>query len=365
MTDSDADGSLYPYTFGRSKVVTVKDIAEMCGVSPSTVSNVLNGKNKVGEEVRQRVLEAVEQTGYQPNFFAQGIRKLKTRTIGIIVEDLCQFTSPHIVETILDYLEQHGYKTVLMNLRMYYRWKKSHLEDTVVLNEALKSVLQQMQAIKVDGIIYVAAHTRVMNVMPKDYPIPTVFAYGYEDREGVPSVIIDDEASSYELVSYMIGQGHKKIGIIGGAEDNFHTKARLKGLQHALFDAGIPFDPSSVRYGTWVWESGYELSKVLLKNDYTALWCMNDRMASGAYVGARELGLEVGRDVAIAGFDDHELASSLYPTLTTSKLPLYDIGYKAAILLVDMLENGDSFEMPESPIRMRCQMVVRNSVNKI
>lgn len=346
-------------------MVTLKDLAEMCGVSTSTVSNVLNGKNKVGDEVRQRVLEAVEQTGYQPNFFAQGIRKLKTRTIGIIVEDLCQFTSPHIVETILDYLEQHGYKTVLMNLRMYYRWKKSHIEDPVVLNEALRSVLQQMQAIKVDGIIYVAAHTRIMNVMPEDYPIPTVFAYGYEDREGVSSVIIDDEASAYELVNYLIDNGHRRIGVIGGTEDNFHTKARLRGFQRALFEAGIPYDPGCVRFGTWVWESGYELSKELLTGDVTALWCMNDRMASGAYVGARELGLEVGRDIAVAGFDDHELSSALYPTLTTSRLPLYDIGYSAAIILVDLLEKGDEYVFPESPIRIKCQLVVRNSVNKI
>lgn len=345
-------------------MVTLKDIAEMCGVSTSTVSNVLNGINKAGDEVKQRVLAAVEETGYQPNFFAQGIRKTKTKTIGIIVEDLCQFTSPHIVETILDHLEQNGYKTVLMNLRMYYRWKKSFVEDPVVLNEALKSVLQQMRAIKVDGIIYVAAHTRVMKVMPDDFPIPTVFAYGYEDREGIPSVIIDDEASAYELVSYLIGKGHRKIGVIAGSEENFHTKARIKGFQRALFDAGIPFDPNSIHFGDWYWDSGYELSKELLKNDYSALWCMNDRMASGAYVGSRELGFEVGKNLAIAGFDDHELSSSLYPTLTTLRLPLYDIGYKAAMLLVDMLEHPDSFAMPQSPFRVKGELVVRNSVNQ-
>ena len=333
----------------------------MCGVSVSTVSNVLNGKNKFGEEVRQKVMAVVEETGYQPNFFAQGIRKLKTRTIGIIVEDLCQFTSPHIVETILDHLEQHGYKTVLMNLRMYYRWKKSHLEDTVVLNEALKSVLQQMQAIKVDGIIYVAAHTRHMNIVPEGFPIPTVVAYGYEENRDVPSVFIDDIASSVELVNYIISKGHTRIGVIGGTKDNFHTKARIEGLKEALKENGIKYEPSLLCYGDWAWQSGYELSKKLLKKDITAIWCMNDRMASGAYIGARELGFEVGRDIAIAGFDDHELAASMYPTLTTTRLPLYDIGYMAAMLLVDQLEKED-FEMPKEPIRMKCQMVARNSV---
>lgn len=138
-----------------------------------------------------------------------------------------------------------------------------------------------------------------------------------------------------------------------------------RGFQQTLYEAGILYNPDNIRFGTWVWESGYELAKELLRKDITALWCMNDRMASGAYAAARDLGLEVGRNIAVAGFDDHELSSALYPTLTTSRLPLYDIGYKAAMLLVDMLEADENYEPPQSPIRMKCTLVERNSVNSV
>lgn len=334
----------------------------MCGVSVSTVSNVLNGKNKFSEEVKEKVMSVVEKTGYQPNFYAQGIRRLRTQTIGIIVEDMCQFTSPHIVESILNSLERNEYKTVLMNLRMYSRWSQSsHLEDTVVLQEQLKSVLKQMQAIKVDGIIYVAAHTRRMNVVPKDFPIPTVVAYGYEENKAVPSVIIDDVTSAKELVEYIISKGHTRIGVVAGTKENFHTEARIEGLKEALKKAGLMFDESDVLYGNWFWESGCELTKKLIDKGVTAIWCMSDRMATGAYIAAQELGVTVGRDISIVGFDDHEMAEVMYPPLTTTRLPLYDIGYKAAELLLDLLETPD-FKAPTEPIRMKCEMKIRNSV---
>ena len=98
---------------GFDKLVTLKEIARMCDVSITTVSNVLNGKPKVSEETRQRVLEVVKQTGYQPNYFAQGMRKQKTRIIGIIVEDLDLFSTPPIVEAIMAYCDDNNYRTIL------------------------------------------------------------------------------------------------------------------------------------------------------------------------------------------------------------------------------------------------------------
>ena len=348
---------------GIGAMVTLKDIARMCNVSPSTVSNVLNGKNSMGDEVKQRVLEAVRETGYQPNYYARNMRTNKSGTVGIIVEDLCQFSSPFIVEMILEYLEQQGYRPILMNLRMYYKLKNTNIEDEDALCKILEPVVQQMEAIKVEGIIYVAAHCRMLKKVPKLIQYPAIYSYAYADYDK-KSVIIDDETGANDMVSYLISKGHRDIGIIAGSSDNYHTIARIKGCQRAMFNAGILFDPDRLLYGAWDRESGYNQAKKILKKGITALWCMNDRMASGAYQAAREMGMEVGKDISIAGFDDHELASTLYPLLTTYELPLYAIGYRAAQMLVDLINGNEKALPPDGPLKLKGQMVIRNSVTE-
>lgn len=347
-------------------MVTLKDIAKMCNVSPSTVSNVLNGKSSMGEQVRERVLAAVRETGYRPNYYARSMRVNKTNTIGIIVEDLCQFSSPNVVEMVLEYLEQHGYRYILMNLRMYYKLK-NNIEDEEALCEILEPVIQQMESIKIDGIVYVAAHCRMLKKVPKLFSLPTVFTYAYANSKDMKSVIIDDENSAITMMDYLLSKGHHEIGIIAGTEDNYHTKERLKGCQRSMYKAGILYNPDRICFGDWSRESGYEKAKILLKKGVTALWCMNDRMASGAYMAIREKGLEVGKDVSVTGFDNIELASNIYPTLTTCQLPLYAIGYKAAQLIVSILEKeeGDDQAKDGSTIRLKSELVERDSVAEL
>lgn len=342
-------------------MVTLKELAKMCDVSPSTVSNVLNGKNSMSNQVRERVLEAVKSTGYQPNIYARNMRVNKTETIGIIVEDLCQFSSPYIVEMILDNLEKKNYWPVLVNLRMYHKLD-DNIEDEDGLCRILEPIIQNMKSIKVDGIIYVAAHCRTLKKVPKFFDVPTVFTYAYAGSGEKKSVIIDDENSALEMMEYIISKGHTDIGIIAGSEENYHTIARLKGCQQAFFNAGLLYDPDKVGYGSWNRESGRRQAEVILKKGVTALWCMNDRMAAGAYEAAREMGLTVGKDISIAGFDNIELAENLYPSLTTCKLPLYEIGTKAADLLIDMLENKNDSTEEKSPVKILGEMFVRDSV---
>ena len=105
--------------FGRrTRMVTLKEIARECNVSPTTVSNILNGKPKVSEETKERVLETVNRLGYRPNYIAQGLRNQKTKMIGIIAEDIAQFTTPEIVEGIMSYCEEKGYRSIVKNLRL-------------------------------------------------------------------------------------------------------------------------------------------------------------------------------------------------------------------------------------------------------
>src|SRR5690606_20004378 len=165
----------------------------MCGVSTSTISNVLNGKRKVSEATRQKVLEVVRKTGYQPNYFAQGMRKQKTNMIGIIAEDLLQFSSPPIIERIMAYCEDMHYRTVLINMRMYDKWKDTWYDDEEKLQPVLRPALRVLSPTRVARVISLAGHGRVINCFPDDFEAPAIVVYAYSASPKCASVVIDDE----------------------------------------------------------------------------------------------------------------------------------------------------------------------------
>ena len=214
----------------EKSLITQKEIAEMCGVSISTISNVLNGKRKVSEATRQRVLEVVRKTGYQPNYFAQGMRKQKTNIIGIIAEDLIQFSSPPIIERIMAYCEDMHYRTILINMRMYDKWRDTWYDDEGKLQSVLQPAIRELLSIKVDGIMYVA-------VMPGTSIVFLMISmcrlswYVHSESPKFASVVIDDEKGGYDMTRYLITKGHRKIGVIAGTADNLHTQKRILGCR--------------------------------------------------------------------------------------------------------------------------------------
>jgi len=324
-------------------MVTLKEIAEICNVSVTTVSNILNGKAKAGEETKKRVLEVVKEMGYQPNYIAQGLRNNKTKTIGIIAEDLAQFTTPAIIESIMKYCEAEGYRTVVQNLRLYGRWEDRWYHNDEAYHSVLYPTIQQLKALKVDGIIYIAGHARVIQAFPEDFNIPAVMTYAYNESDNVPSVVLDDEGAAYEMVKHVLDKGHRKIGVIGGLATNIHTQKRLLGYQSALFDAEVLFDPALICYGDFERETGYKYAKILIEeHSVSAIFGMTDRIAGGVYDYLEEKGLVAGIDISVVGFDDQDIASFFRPPLTTARLPLYTIGTRSAEVLLDMLKEEDN-----------------------
>lgn len=211
-------------------MITLKELASRCNVSIATVSNILNGKSNVGEETKKRVLEVIKETGYKPNIMARGLRANKTKTIGLIVEDLTAFSSPWIVEGVMSYLEEKGYGTVLENLRMYTKhidtWENQNSFSKIV-----NSAINQMISIKVDGIIYVAGHARNVYIDTTQLEIPFVMTYAFSKNQDIHCVNIDDENGAFELTDYLIKNGKKRIAVIGGKKDNLHTVHRLVGYK--------------------------------------------------------------------------------------------------------------------------------------
>ena len=345
-------------------MITQKEIAQMCGVSTSTISNVLNGKRKVSEATRQRVLDVVKKTGYQPNYFAQGMRKQKTNIIGIIAEDLIQFSSPPIIERIMAYCEDMHYRTILINMRMYDKWLNTWYNDEKKLQSVLKPAISELLSIKVDGIMYVAGHARVVNCFPDDFEsrrssythteIAEVHIHRHRRRKG-----------GYDMAKYLVSMGHEKIGVIAGTADNLHTQKRLNGYRKALNESKIGFNPKWVRYGDWKRGSGHQLAKEMIREDVTAVFCMNDEMAAGVYDYLYENGMKAGEDISIAGYDNMEISGYLKPALTTNEISFSQIGIKSAELMIKALTDGYETKKGKEIIKVPCRIIERDSVKRI
>lgn len=342
-------------------MVTLKEVALRCGVSVATVSNILNGKPNVSQATKQRVLEVVKETGYQPNYFAQGMRKQKTNMIGIITEDLNEFSSTPIVEAIMAYCDDHGYRTILINMRMYDKWQNTWYNDDEKLQSVLQSAITEMLSIKVDGIVYVAGHCRVVNCFPDDFSIPAIVVYALSKSPNFTSVVIDDEKGGYDMTNYLISMGHKKIGVIGGVADNIHTQNRLLGCQKALYENHIPFNPEWLYFGDWKRKSAKECMEKLITAGVTAVFCMNDLMAGGAYDCILEHNLQVGKDISVVGYDNRMISEYLRPSLTTNEIPFQEIGKRSVDIMLRMLESGA--EDPQV-IKIPCNVEIRDSVFK-
>ncbi len=350
-------------------MITLKEIAKRCDVSASTVSNILNGRPKVSEETKERVLAVIKETGYQPNFFAQGIRKKKSRIIGILNEGLDQFSSPDIIEGIMAYCEEKEYRTILVDMRLYDRWQNRWYNNDKMYNSVLKPSLRELMSIRVDGIIYVAGHAHVIKCFGDDFALPAVVAYAYSESGKQPSIIIDDEKGGYDATSYLILKGHRKIGLLLGNADNIHTQKREKGYQRALFENEVLYNPNWVYQGSWEKQDGYKAAEMFVRSGVTAVFAINDRMAVGIYEYLFDNHLTPGKDLSIIGFDNSEYSSYVIPNLTTMNIPLKEIGRTAAEKLFEELAADEKGFPRESrisnEIQVECNLVERDSVKQL
>ena len=349
-------------------MVTLKEIARECNVSATTVSNILNGKPKVSEATRQKVMQVVKKRGYQPNYVAQGLRNQRTRTIAVIAEDIGQFTTPGIIESVMARFESEGYHTILWNLGLSARWSESWYNNEQASRSILNPVLQELRSIKVEGVIYVAGHARLIHCTTQDYEVPMIMVYAYPDLPGIPSGTIDEEKSGYDMVKYLLSMGHQRIGFIGVRANNIHTQKRLYGAQRAMFESHVPYNPEWVRYGDWFRHSGYEEAGPLVQAGVTAIFCMADRMAGGVYDYLEEKGLRAGEDISVTGFDNQDLSEYCRPALTTMDLPLTEIGNRASLLLLERLKERETGTEPQKAaenISIPCTLVERKSVKRL
>lgn len=344
-------------------MATIKEIAKACNVSVATVSNILNNKPGASEQTRMLVMEKVKELNYTPNIVAQNLKTKNSRSIGVIVEDMTIFSIPDIVDGITEHCEEEQYQILLTNLRLFKKYQDSYYNKDYYYG-TVRDEISKLMAKQVEGIIYVAAHERSLYCIPEDLPIPAVMAYGYTESKKVPSVVVDDEDGAYQIIQYLIEEGHTKIGVITGKKNSPHMQERLLGYQRALYEHHILYNPDLVCIGDWTRDTGYENTDSLIKQGVTAIFCMNDLMAGGVYDRLEELGMKVGEDISMVGYDNRELSAYYKPSLSTISLPLHDIGYMASEVMLKMLHKEELI-CPDRIYRIKCHKLIRKSVKRL
>lgn len=324
---------------GEARRPTMTDIARLAGVSQSSVSLVLNQMTgaRISAETQAKVWEAAERIGYKsPGMRRQAVpvaeprperaAELQKDKIAFIVDEIS--TSPHPVVSFdgaRDFAFEQGFLVVAQATR-----SNPELEEAV-----LRSVLADPTVL---GVVYATIFTRKVNVPALLKDIPTVLLNCYAEPRKHISVVPGEVAGGFAATAYLTSLGHRRIGFINGEPWMDAAMDRLKGYKQALATADIAFDESLVRNGDWLPLRGYEAALDLLSLDPppTAIFCGNDLMAIGVLEAASERGFRVPEDLSVMGYDDQELARYTHPPLSTLVLPNYEMGQRAAEILIDM-----------------------------
>lgn len=340
-------------------MATMRDVALLAGVSTATVSHVINGSKNISAETTERVLQAISQVNYKPNTLAKSLRMGQSHTIGVLVEDIRGLPVASIVSGISETLAKGGYKTILHDLHLLEKLYNQY-EQIGSYRQRINDGLSLLQSANVDGIIYVAMHDRHLDYLFDEMNIPLVFAYSHGTEKDT-YITYSNRDSAADIIRFLIGKGHKHIAVIAGHPHSYPTAQRLLGIQMAMQQAGLSLPQEYIRYGNWEYESGMVQTGELLRLPIrpTAIFAMNDLMAAGCMAVLTSEGLRIPQDIAVAGFDNREIAEYLQPPLTTVALPTTEIGVQAALHIIDMISNPRIHPAREI---INCSIVERASV---
>ncbi|WP_329429851.1 substrate-binding domain-containing protein [Streptosporangium sp. NBC_01495] len=321
---------------------SITRVAQLAGVSATTVSHALNGRRPVAEETRRRVLAAIDQLGYRPNVLARGLRTSRSQTIGLIIPDITNPFYPALARGLQDVLGPAGYDEIISN--------------TDGDREMERAAIEQMIARQVDGLAFAVFHTHAEDLLPViGAGIPVVRLGGRLVQAGVDVVHSDDEGGAAEATRYLLERGYRRIGFVCGPHAEGPAAERVAGYRSALLAAGADADPRLVAHTHFSRAGGSSGTARLLDlpDPPDAVLCANDIMAIGALDRAGERGLRVPADLAVMGFDDIEAASLVSPGLTTMANPAREIGQACARRLLERLRGGTAESSAETVIPAR------------
>jgi LacI family transcriptional regulator len=322
----------------------MNDVAELAGVSRTTVSLVLNGRGqRFGEETRRRVEEAARKLNFRPSIVAQQLRTSRSRIIGLITDEIA--TGPFaggLIAGAQAAARKRDHTLVVMNT--------GQEGDLAVEFEALEDR-------GVDALIFATVMTRRVAIARQLRVRSVILLNCLDEENAFPTILPNDRAGGAAAAELVAAQGHTRIALIGGERGTWPASERLAGYRVALRVRGLRVERGLVQFGNWHADSGYELARRVLTsaNPPTALLFGNDRMALGGYDAIKELGLRIPEDVSVVGYDDQEeIVRYTRPPMTTMRIPYYEMGEAA----VEEIFDGQAHKT----ISLECKPVVRASV---
>jgi LacI family transcriptional regulator len=306
--------------------VTLEEIARAAGVSPSTVSRILNGTARVVPAKQKAVEQAIARFNYRPNVLARSLASGKTDTIGVLTQTVSSPFYAEWLRGIEDGLSETGFTALFVSSRWSVKDEMSRLEQFI--------------ARRVDGMILLHAQLDEASLIDYSRRAPLlVLGRSLQNSATLASLPLDNVQGARDATQHLIGQGHRKIAFISGPSNHEDAIERLDGYRMALEEAGIGFDAELVEQGDYLETGGVAAMERLFARgpSFSAVFCANDQTAYGARLTIFRHGLRVPEDISLVGFDD--LPTSLYmtPPLTTVRQPTYEIGRLAAQGIVQMI----------------------------
>jgi len=328
----------------REGRVTIGDVAAEAGVSVATVSKVINGRWGVAEQTSARVQAVIEELGYQSSLVAQSLRRRKTNVLGVLVVDIEPF-SAELLKGAARAVHGSGYELVVFS-------GCGRADDQVGWE---RRYLSRVSGTLCDGAILVTPSS-----VDATYGAPVVAVDHNAGSSSLPSVDSDNLAGAVAATEYLLGLGHRRIGLLAGRPDLESARLRERGYRTALVAAGIEVDAKLVRVGGYQPDSAEEAAHMMLQGDDrpTAIFAANDVSALAAIETARVLGLDVPRDLSVIGFDNVPESALSEPPLTTIEQPIQQMGFEAVELLIGLIENRAELATQRM---LPTQLVVRGS----
>ena len=330
--------------------LNIIDIAKLAGVSKSTVSRYLNN-GYVGAESREKIKKVIDETGFMPQSYAKSLRTGKTNLIGVIVPKISTETAPRVVQGITEVLSENNYDVLIANTNLSVEKEFEYL-----------NIFKNNQ---VDGVIFMGTkitprHKEIMNKL--NVPIVVVAQY----MDNYPCVYHDDFNAAKYMTEYLIGKGHKNIGFIGVyEEDRSVGLERENGYIAALKENDLEVDMENLKLGDFSYESGYELTKKLIKkkNIPTAIFAVTDNLAIATIDCLKDNGLNVPEDVAVVSIGDTRISQVVSPKLTTIHYNYKTSGRKSAEIMIELLKSGiRTSKTIKKDIKLSYRLIERNSV---
>ena len=319
----------------KGRKATIKDIARLAGVSPMTVSRVLNQRPGVKEGTRRRVMEIVKRLGYRPSMVARSLVTKRSGTIGVIITTIRNPLYLQMAQAMEDRARAVGYNLLLAS---------THYDRDLEAQQ-----IEELRSRGVDGLIITSAHVedpKVAELAEEDFPLVLVNRRVLKPdlRGKVDFVGVDNRKGAREAVEHLLRMGHRRVGVISGRRESSVTRERLEGAREAFRAHGLELPDEMVVEGGFQRQGAYEATLRLLegKTPPTAIFAMGDYMAFGAYDAILDSGLRVPEDVALVGFNDIDFSSMRAVALTTVNHSISGLGEEAVRLLLERIEGREA-----------------------